>query len=87
VYEAFGMDLQRVNGGNAHTLPLPATYVIDYTTRAEPTDIIAALDPLAATAAKHNHRPHQPLHRTLRDLGPWETPRWTGKQVQTPGCG
>ncbi|WP_435837419.1 hypothetical protein [Streptomyces bacillaris] len=34
MYEAFGMELQRVNGGHAHTLPLPATYVIDYTTRA-----------------------------------------------------
>ncbi|MEV0886429.1 peroxiredoxin-like family protein [Streptomyces microflavus] len=65
VYEAFGMDLQRVNGGHAHTLPLPATYVIDrdstirwafvdsdYTTRAEPTDIIAALDTLPAAPGR-----------------------------------
>ncbi|MFG2092942.1 peroxiredoxin-like family protein [Streptomyces sp. NPDC048612] len=59
VYESFGFDLQRVNGGHARTLPLPATYVIDrdatirwsfldtdYTTRAEPSDILAALDAL-----------------------------------------
>ncbi|WP_411134419.1 peroxiredoxin-like family protein [Streptomyces sp. C10] len=59
VYESFGFDLQRVNGGHPRTLPLPATYVIDqdatirwtyldtdYTTRAEPTDILAALDAL-----------------------------------------
>ncbi|MFJ3951705.1 AhpC/TSA family protein [Streptomyces sp. Je 1-4] len=59
VYESFGFDLQRVNGGHPRTLPLPATYVIDqdatirwtyldtdYTTRAEPTDILTALDAL-----------------------------------------
>ncbi|BCJ46091.1 peroxiredoxin [Actinoplanes ianthinogenes] len=60
VYEGFGIDLQRVNAGHARTLPLPATYVIDrdgiirwsfvasdYTTRAEPADILDALDGLA----------------------------------------
>ncbi|MFF7788550.1 redoxin domain-containing protein [Streptomyces sp. NPDC007991] len=59
VYDRLGFDLQRVNGGHARTLPLPATYVIDregvirwafvdadYTRRAEPTDILAALDAL-----------------------------------------
>ncbi|MFV2196435.1 peroxiredoxin-like family protein [Nocardiopsis sp. LOL_012] len=59
VYDKFGFDLQRVNDGHPRTLPLPATYVIDrngtirwaftdtdYTTRAEPTDIVAALDAL-----------------------------------------
>jgi peroxiredoxin len=59
IYEQFGYDLQRTNAGHAHTLPLPATYVIDrdgtirwafvntdYTKRAEPTDILAALDAL-----------------------------------------
>lgn len=59
LYDKFGFDLQRVNGGHPHTLPLPATYVIDrdgtvrwtfvntdYTTRAEPSDILAALDTL-----------------------------------------
>lgn len=64
VYDGFGMDLQRVNGGHARTLPLPATYVIgpdgtirwafvatDYTTRAEPADIIAALDELGTPSA------------------------------------
>ncbi|MBT2443447.1 AhpC/TSA family protein [Streptomyces sp. ISL-36] len=59
VYQGFGIDLQHANGGHARTLPLPATYVIDrdgvirwafvdtdYTTRAEPADILAALDAL-----------------------------------------
>lgn len=59
VYDSFGIELQRVNGGHPRTLPLPATYVIDregtirwafadadYTTRAEPADILAALDAL-----------------------------------------
>ncbi|WP_030935791.1 peroxiredoxin-like family protein [Streptomyces sp. NRRL S-646] len=57
VYAKLGFDLQRVNDGHPRTLPLPATYVIDrdgvirwsfvdtdYTTRAEPADILAALD-------------------------------------------
>jgi peroxiredoxin len=57
VYDGFGFDLQRVNDGHARTLPLPATYVIDgtgvirwafvdtdYTVRAEPGDILTALD-------------------------------------------
>lgn len=56
VYDKLGFDLQRVNGGHPRTLPLPATYVIDtgriirwafantdYTIRAEPADILAAL--------------------------------------------
>ncbi|MER6141065.1 peroxiredoxin-like family protein [Streptomyces sparsogenes] len=56
VYDSFGFDLQRVNGGHPRTLPVPATYVIDrdgvirwafvdtdYTARAEPADILAAL--------------------------------------------
>ncbi|OIJ92213.1 alkyl hydroperoxide reductase [Streptomyces sp. MUSC 14] len=64
VYDTFGFDLQRVNGGHARTLPLPATYVIDrdgvirwafvdtdYTRRAEPADILAALDSLAVGGA------------------------------------
>ncbi|MFJ4791197.1 peroxiredoxin-like family protein [Streptomyces sp. NPDC088794] len=59
VYDKLGFDLQRVNDGHARTLPLPATYVIDqqgmirwafvntdYTTRAEPADILDALDSL-----------------------------------------
>lgn len=54
-----GFDLQRVNDGHPRTLPLPATYVIDrdgeirwafvtadYTRRAEPADVLAALDAL-----------------------------------------
>ncbi|MCZ1008576.1 peroxiredoxin-like family protein [Streptomyces lydicus] len=60
VYDSLGFDLQRVNGGHPRTLPLPATYVIDrdatirwafvdtdYTRRAEPSDILAALDALS----------------------------------------
>jgi peroxiredoxin len=60
VYDKLGFDLQRVNDGHPRTLPLPATYVIDrdgvirwafvntdYTTRAEPADILAALDALS----------------------------------------
>jgi peroxiredoxin len=59
VYDKLGFDLQRVNAGHPRTLPLPATYVIDrdgtvrwafvdtdYTRRAEPADIVAALDAL-----------------------------------------
>ncbi|MGW2640133.1 peroxiredoxin-like family protein [Streptomyces sp. NPDC001348] len=59
VYDEFGFDLQRVNGGHARTLPLPACYVIDrdgivrwafvdsdYTRRAEPADILTALGSL-----------------------------------------
>ncbi|MFI5550453.1 peroxiredoxin-like family protein [Streptomyces sp. NPDC051738] len=59
VYDKLGFNLQRVNDGHPRTLPLPATYVIDrdgvirwafvntdYTTRAEPADILAALDAL-----------------------------------------
>ena len=60
VYDKLGFDLQHVNAGHSRTLPLPATYVIDrtgtirwafadtdYTKRAEPADIITALDALA----------------------------------------
>jgi peroxiredoxin len=60
VYDKLGFDLQRVNGGHPRTLPLPATFVIapdglvrwsfvntDYTQRAEPSDILAALDALS----------------------------------------
>ncbi|MEU6148104.1 peroxiredoxin-like family protein [Streptomyces sp. NPDC047081] len=62
VYDKLGFGLQRVNGGHPRTLPLPATYVIDrdgvirwafvhtdYTLRAEPADILAALDAFGAT--------------------------------------
>ena len=60
VYDKLGFDLQRVNHGHPRTLPLPATYVIgrdgvirwafvdtDYTARAEPADVIAALDAMS----------------------------------------
>lgn len=58
-YRRLGFDLQHVNAGHARTLPFPATYVIDrsgvirwafvdtdYRVRAEPADIVAALDGL-----------------------------------------
>lgn len=60
VYDKLGFDLQRVKDGHPRTLPLPATYVIDragvirwafvdtdYTARAEPADIVAALDAMS----------------------------------------
>ncbi|NYI06183.1 peroxiredoxin-like family protein [Allostreptomyces psammosilenae] len=56
VYQSFGIELERVNGGHARTLPIPATYLLDhqgvirwahvntdYTRRAEPADIVTAL--------------------------------------------
>ncbi len=56
IYAGFGLDLPAANGDDSFELPLPATYVIDtegavvwryvdadYTKRAEPDDVIAAL--------------------------------------------
>lgn len=56
LYADFGIDLPASNGDDTFRLPLPATYVIaqdgtitwsflstDYTTRAEPDDILEAL--------------------------------------------
>ena len=56
LYKGFGIDLEASNGEASQTLPVPATFVIgkggkvlkafvdaDYTTRAEPDDVIAAL--------------------------------------------
>ncbi|GHE64582.1 alkyl hydroperoxide reductase [Streptomyces longispororuber] len=64
LYDSLGFELQRVNGGHSRTLPLPATYVIDasgvirwafvatdYVLRAEPSDVLAALDDLDALGA------------------------------------
>ncbi|RPE46926.1 AhpC/TSA family protein [Streptomyces sp. Ag109_O5-1] len=61
-YDKLGFGLQCVNNGHPRTLPTAATYVIacdgvihwafvdsDYTARAEPADIIAALDNLGET--------------------------------------
>ncbi|WP_447038865.1 peroxiredoxin-like family protein [Streptomyces sp. DSM 118878] len=69
LYNRLGFELHRVNGGHARTLPLPATYVIDpagavrwafvdadYSVRAEPSDILAALDSLAGPPPKADHR-------------------------------
>jgi len=59
IYEKFGIDLPAANGEASFELPVPATYVIDkqgvirwahvdldYTKRAEPADVLAALDAL-----------------------------------------
>ena len=56
IYETFGIDVPAANGEASFELPVPATYVIDkdgtirwahvdldYRTRAEPRDILAAL--------------------------------------------
>lgn len=57
LYDRLGFEMDRVNAGHRRTLPLPATFVIapdgtiawsfvetDYTRRAEPADILSALD-------------------------------------------
>lgn len=62
IYESRGHDLIRTNGGHDRTLVIPASYVVgqdgvvswafvnsDYTKRAEPADMIAALDALRRT--------------------------------------
>ncbi|HEV2639955.1 MAG TPA: peroxiredoxin-like family protein [Actinocrinis sp.] len=64
VYQRIGLDLDRTNAGHARTLPIPAAYVIaadgtiawsladaDYTRRAEPADVLAALDRLGRVDA------------------------------------
>jgi peroxiredoxin len=60
VYLGFGIDLERVNGNNSWTLPLPTRYVIgrdgvivaaqtntDHTLRPEPEETLAVLRQLA----------------------------------------
>jgi peroxiredoxin len=64
VYRRIGLDLERANADGGRLLPIPATYVIaadgviawsqadaDYTRRAEPADILAALDLLGRVPA------------------------------------
>lgn len=59
VYKQFGIDVPAANGDDTFALPVSATYVIDksgtvrwahvdldYRTRAEPADVLAALDAL-----------------------------------------
>jgi peroxiredoxin len=59
IYETFGIDIPAYNGDATFRLPVPATYIIDrdrrirfdfvnadYTRRAEPSEILAALDRL-----------------------------------------
>lgn len=63
IYESFGLDLELHNGAGQFSLPLAATYVVqadgtvasafvdaDYTKRQEPTEVLAALQNLAAAA-------------------------------------
>ena len=60
-YRGFGIDLEASNGDDARELPMPATFVIDaagtiryafvdpdYTQRAEPADVLDALQSLHA---------------------------------------
>jgi peroxiredoxin len=62
IYESRGHDLIRANGGHDRTLVIPASYIVgqdgivswafvnsDHTRRAEPSDMIAALDGLRRT--------------------------------------
>ena len=57
VYKEFGIDIPKSNGDTSYTLPIAATYVIDttgeikyafvdtdYRNRAEPSDVIKALE-------------------------------------------
>ena len=61
LYGNFGIDLPARNGDDSFTLPMPATYVVgadgnviyrfvdaDYTKRAEPSDVLKALQGIAA---------------------------------------
>lgn len=61
IYERFGIDIPASNEDDSFTLPVPATYIlgqdrvvryhfvnVDYTQRAEPTQLLAELDRLAA---------------------------------------
>ncbi len=56
IYEQFGIDIPKYNGDDSYEIPVPATYVIDqnriirfsfvntdYTQRAEPAEVVAAL--------------------------------------------
>ncbi|MEN8447510.1 MAG: peroxiredoxin-like family protein, partial [Cyanobacteria bacterium J06555_13] len=59
LYKGFGIDIPKSNGDDTYELPVPATYVIDssgtiryayaeadYTLRAEPADVLAAVKSL-----------------------------------------
>ena len=61
IYKNFGIDVAASNGDDSYELPLPATYVIDqssriryafaeadYTQRAEPQDVLAVVNKLAS---------------------------------------
>lgn len=60
IYKGFGIDIEAYNGDPTFELPVPATYVVapsgeivyafadaDYTKRAEPADVVAALQQIA----------------------------------------
>jgi len=59
IYKNFGIDLPARNGDDSYEIPIPATYIIDrkgviryayvntdYTRRAEPSEILAAVQSL-----------------------------------------
>jgi peroxiredoxin len=59
LYEKFGIDISKYNGDDSYEIPVPATYVIDqnriirfsfvntdYSQRAEPADVVVALQKL-----------------------------------------
>ncbi len=59
IYKSFGIDIEASNGDESYELPIPATYVIDkegviryafintdYTQRAEPAEVLAAVEQL-----------------------------------------
>ncbi len=63
IYETFGIDIPAFNGDTTFKLPIPATYIVDrdrrirfdfvnadYTRRAEPSEILGALDRLFGQA-------------------------------------
>ncbi len=66
LYRDSGIDLPAQNGDGSHELPLPATFVLascgrvifahveaDFTRRAEPADVVAALEALGHAPAEH----------------------------------
>ena len=64
LYSSFGIDLERFNGNDSWTLPMPGRFILDqqgtilsaevdpdYTKRPEPSDIIKILEPVLGIKA------------------------------------
>jgi len=64
LYSSFGIDLERFNGNDSWTLPMPGRFILDqqgtilsaevdpdYTKRPEPSDIIKVLEPVLGIKA------------------------------------